>query len=163
MLAVCVCMLSFWAAACPLAVSTLCRCEDLHNGVALNCSHSEASEVLAALKSNQALLGLIQNLVMHRTNIRFLSASFFAGLYIKRLDLAYNQMIDVDPNAFAGMSPVLQELYLNHNNLTALPSEALRELKTLLKLDLSNNTITDLQADTALPVLPKVRCQMSLT
>ncbi|GMR61024.1 hypothetical protein PMAYCL1PPCAC_31219, partial [Pristionchus mayeri] len=126
---------------CPQAVSSLCRCEDLHNGVALNCSDSDGATVVETLKANQALLGLIQNLVMHRANVRAVPASFFAGLYIKRLDLSFNRMVKLDGNAFSGMSPVLQELILTHNNLTEIPSEALAEAKTLLKLDLSNNTI----------------------
>uniref|UniRef100_A0A8R1ZCB8 Leucine-rich repeat-containing protein let-4 n=1 Tax=Pristionchus pacificus TaxID=54126 RepID=A0A8R1ZCB8_PRIPA len=157
---------------CPQAVSTLCRCEDLHNGVALNCSDSDGATVVETLKANQALLGLIQNLLMHRTNVRAVPASFFAGLYIKRLDLSHNRMVKLDSNAFSGMSPVLQdasasingltfivalqELILTHNNLTEIPSEALAEVKTLLKLDLSNNTIGDLTAEQAIPALPKL-------
>ncbi|GMT08407.1 hypothetical protein PENTCL1PPCAC_30581, partial [Pristionchus entomophagus] len=141
---------------CPQAVSSLCRCEDLHNGVALNCSDSDGATVVESLKANQALLGLIQNLVMHRTNVRAVPASFFAGLYIKRLDLSFNRMVKLDANAFSGMSPVLQELILTHNNLTEIPSAALAEAKTLLKLDLSNNTIGDLTADQAIPALPKL-------
>ncbi|GMR61023.1 hypothetical protein PMAYCL1PPCAC_31218, partial [Pristionchus mayeri] len=65
-------------------------------------------------------------------------------------------MVKLDGNAFSGMSPVLQELILTHNNLTEIPSEALAEAKTLLKLDLSNNTIGDLTAEHAIPALPKL-------
>ncbi|GMT36258.1 hypothetical protein PFISCL1PPCAC_27555, partial [Pristionchus fissidentatus] len=65
-------------------------------------------------------------------------------------------MVKLDGNAFAGMSPVLQELSLTHNNLTEIPSAALAETKTLLKLDLSNNTIGNLTDEHAIPALPKL-------
>lgn len=71
-------------------------------------------------------------------------------------------MVKLDSNAFSGMSPVLQELILTHNNLTEIPSVALAEVKTLLKLDLSNNTIGDLTAEQAIPALPKVCLVKSL-
>lgn len=81
-------------------------------------------------------------------------------------------MKQIDDNAFLGMSPVLQEIDLHHNNLTKvrnflcfcpstvklfqIPVAALKEITTLLRLDLSNNSIGDLGETDAFPNLPKV-------
>ncbi|EPB69661.1 leucine Rich repeat-containing domain protein [Ancylostoma ceylanicum] len=105
---------------CPQSVTNLCKCEDLHNGVSLDCSHSNGAEVVQLLRDNQALLGLVQGLTMHNANLRSIPPRFLAGLYIKRLDLSYNQMVEISDDAFSGMSPVVQELLLTHNNLTKL-------------------------------------------
>lgn len=104
--------------ACPQAVLKSCQCQDLHNGVQLDCSNSDGSKTVQLLRDNQALLGLIQGLTMHNANLRRLPAKFLDGLYIKRLDLSYNEMVEIDVKAFSGMSSIVQELILTHNNLT---------------------------------------------
>ncbi|CAJ0955159.1 unnamed protein product, partial [Mesorhabditis belari] len=141
---------------CPQAVLTLCRCEDLHNGVSLDCSKSDAFNVVQILRANQAHLGLIQSLNLQEANLRLIPASFFDGLYIKRLDLSHNNIESFDKNAFAGVKPIMQDLFVHHNNLSTVPVSALQSLKTLLRLDLSNNSIVDLGAESALPALPKL-------
>ncbi|KHN82727.1 Leucine-rich repeat-containing protein 3 [Toxocara canis] len=142
--------------ACPQYVAAVCRCEELHNGVSLNCSSSDGVPTIELLRANQANLGLIQQLTVQNAQLTRLPAGFFSGLYIKKLDLSHNRLYEIHPNAFLGMNNVLQELRLNHNNLTVLPATALIPLTTLLRLDLSNNSIGDLQPENALPSLPKV-------
>ncbi|ETN69558.1 leucine Rich repeat-containing domain protein [Necator americanus] len=134
----------------------LCKCEDLHNGVSLDCSHSNGAEAVQLLRDNQALLGLIQSLTMHYANLRSIPPRFLAGLYIKRLDLSYNQMVEVHPEAFSGMSPVVQELILTHNNLTKIPVNAMATLSTILRVDLSNNSIANISDSDTIPSLPKL-------
>ncbi|KAK6760744.1 hypothetical protein RB195_021988 [Necator americanus] len=134
----------------------LCKCEDLHNGVSLDCSHSNGAEAVQLLRDNQALLGLIQSLTMHYANLRSIPPRFLAGLYIKRLDLSYNQMVEVHPEAFSGMSPVVQELILTHNNLTKIPVNAMATLSTILRVDLSNNSIANISDRDTIPSLPKL-------
>ncbi|VDM76512.1 unnamed protein product, partial [Strongylus vulgaris] len=141
---------------CPQSVTNMCKCEDLHNGVSLDCSHSNGAEVVQLLRENQALLGLVQGLTMHNANLRSIPPRFLAGLYIKRLDLSYNQMVEIHDNAFSGMSPVVQELILTHNNLTKIPVTAIATLGTILRVDLSNNSIADISDSDAIPSLPKV-------
>ncbi|KHN82694.1 Leucine-rich repeat-containing protein 15 [Toxocara canis] len=142
--------------ACPQYVAAVCRCEELHNGVSLNCSSSDGVPTIELLRANQANLGLIQQLTVQNAQLTRLPAGFFSGLYIKKLDLSHNRLYEIHPNAFLGMNNVLQELRLNHNNLTVLPATALIPLTTLLRLDLSNNSIGDLQPENALPSLPKL-------
>uniref|UniRef100_A0A1I7WD28 Leucine-rich repeat-containing protein let-4 n=1 Tax=Heterorhabditis bacteriophora TaxID=37862 RepID=A0A1I7WD28_HETBA len=141
---------------CPQLVANHCKCEDLHNGVILDCSHSNGAEVIKVLKENQALLGLVQSLTMHKANIRHIPPSFFSGLYIKKLDLSYNDIVSIDDHAFTGMSRVLQELILTHNNISRVPVGALEALSIILKLDLSNNSIVDIGENDTFPSLPKL-------
>uniref|UniRef100_A0A915A449 Uncharacterized protein n=1 Tax=Parascaris univalens TaxID=6257 RepID=A0A915A449_PARUN len=137
--------------ACPQYILSVCRCEELHNGVSLNCSSSNGTRAIELLRANQASLGLIQQLTVQNAQLTRVPAGFFSGLYIKKLDLSYNNLAEIDANAFLGMNNVLQELLLNHNSLTALPATSLVPLTNLLKLDISNNSIADLQPESALP------------
>ncbi|KJH41697.1 leucine Rich repeat-containing domain protein [Dictyocaulus viviparus] len=141
---------------CPEIIKSLCLCEDLHNGVLLDCSNSDGTKVVQVLRTNQALLGLVQGLTMRNSTLSSIPASFLAGLYIKRLDLSHNQMTEINDNAFSGMSPVMQELILTHNNLTKIPVAALASLGTLLRVDFSNNSIGDILDSDAFPSLPKL-------
>ncbi|KAK6030714.1 leucine Rich repeat-containing domain protein, partial [Ostertagia ostertagi] len=148
--------LLLYVESCPEAVVSLCKCEDLYNGVQLDCSHSDGNKVIQVLRDNQALLGLVQSLTMHNAGLRHIHSRFLDGLYIKRLDLSYNQMVGIDGHAFTGMSPIVQELILAHNNLSKIPAVAITPLSTILRLDLSNNSIGDISHEDAFPSLPKL-------
>ncbi|CAD6187477.1 unnamed protein product [Caenorhabditis auriculariae] len=143
-------------ASCPQPVAQVCQCADLHNGVILDCSNAEAQQTLQILRTNQALLGLIQSLTMRNAQLKTISPSLFSGLYIKKLDLSYNNIHEVDDHAFDGLSSVLQELILHHNNITKLPVKALGSLPMLLSLDISNNTIPEIGESDILPTMPKL-------
>ncbi|VDK72945.1 unnamed protein product [Litomosoides sigmodontis] len=142
--------------ACPDAITSICRCGDSQNGIILKCSHTDGSQVAHMLRGNQVNLGLIQQLEMKHSGLTRIPAGFFSGLFIKKLDLSYNSITDIEENSFLGMNNVLQELILHHNNLTRLPSKALTPLSALLRLDLSNNSIGDIEADYAFPPLSEL-------
>jgi hypothetical protein len=144
--------------ACPTnhTVFEYCKCEDSHNGVMLDCSGHLANETLPVLRYNQAQLGLIQELNLRHANLQRLGSRFFNGLYVKKLDLSYNGIERIDDDAFYGMETVLQSLIATHNNLTELPSAALNGMTALLTLDLSNNSIADLENRQAFKNVPKV-------
>lgn len=84
--------------ACPPLVEKYCRCEELHNGVKyvflfrnvfkqfvsscfliqtfrLDCSHTKGYDVVQILRQNQAMLGLVQELKMHKV-IKIISHNF---------------------------------------------------------------------------------------
>ncbi|MCP9266144.1 Leucine-rich repeat-containing protein let-4 [Dirofilaria immitis] len=105
--------------ACPEIITSICHCDDSQNGIILQCSHTDGSQVVYMLRANQINL-------------------------------------DIDENSFLGMNNILQELILHHNNLTQLPSKALAPLSALLRLDLSNNSIGDIEAQHAFPPLSKL-------
>lgn len=142
--------------ACPEIITSICRCDDSQNGIILKCSHNDGSQVVHMLRANQINLGLIQQLEMQDSGLKHIPAGFFSGLFIKKLDLSYNSIMNINENSFLGMNNVLQELILHHNNLTQLPSKALTPLSALLRLDLSNNSIGDIEAEHAFPPLSKV-------
>ncbi|VDK82483.1 unnamed protein product [Onchocerca ochengi] len=142
--------------ACPEIVTSICHCDDSQNGIILKCSHTDGSQVVRMLRANQINLGLVQQLEMQDSGLKDIPAGFFSGLFIKRLDLSYNSITNIDENSFLGMNNVLQELILHHNNLTQLPSKALTPLSALLRLDLSNNSIGDIEAEHAFPPLSKL-------
>jgi hypothetical protein len=62
------------------------------------------------LKASQAHLGLLKLLSIHRTRIPLLTDNFFAGLYIRRLELVDCEVERVENGAFRGLEGVLQEL-----------------------------------------------------
>uniref|UniRef100_A0A915PXN0 Leucine-rich repeat-containing N-terminal plant-type domain-containing protein n=1 Tax=Setaria digitata TaxID=48799 RepID=A0A915PXN0_9BILA len=141
---------------CPESITSFCRCDDSQNGITLKCSHTDGLQVVHTLKANQINLGLIQQLEMQDSGLKHLPAAFFSGLFIKKLDLSHNSITDIDENSFMGMNSVLQVLILRHNNLTQLPSKALKPLSALQRLDLSNNSIGDIQVGHVLPPLSKL-------
>ncbi|PAV62743.1 hypothetical protein WR25_22969 [Diploscapter pachys] len=149
-------LLFYQTSSCPQLISKVCQCEDLHNGVILDCSHINGTSIVEVLRKNQASLGLIQALTLRNASLQTIPSSFFAGLYIKKLDMSFNGMQSLDDHAFSGMSPVLQELILHHNNLTRIPVGAIGALPSILRLDLSNNSITDIDETDAFPSLSKV-------
>ncbi|CAP27566.2 Protein CBR-SYM-5 [Caenorhabditis briggsae] len=142
--------------ACPGVITSVCFCSEVHNGIVLDCSNTTASETMVLIRNNQALLGLIQSLTMNQAELNELPPNFFAGLYIKRLDLSQNKIKKIDESAFTGMNPVLEELVLNHNLLENVPSAALAGLPNLLRLDLSNNSIVEIQEHEIFPNLNKL-------
>ncbi|VDN18915.1 unnamed protein product [Gongylonema pulchrum] len=144
------------SSACPEIISTICRCDDSHHGIVLRCSHSDGAQAVQLLRANQINLGLIQQLELQNSGLHHIPAGFFSGLFIKKLDLSHNSIADIDENGFLGMSSVLQELILHHNNLTRLPAKALVPLSALLRLDLSNNSIGNIEAEDAIPPLSKL-------
>ncbi|KAI1732276.1 leucine rich repeat domain-containing protein [Ditylenchus destructor] len=147
------------AAACPAPVQALCRCVDELDGVRLNCTGVDVRQVVEVLRTQQAQLGLLQALTIRDASpvIGQLPAHFFAGLYIKRLELSHCGIRQVDPQALAGLESVLQELSLANNNLVSLPVQVISAgMTSLLKLDVSNNSIQELKAEDALPRLSKL-------
>lgn len=54
-------------------------------------------------------------------------------------------ILRIDDNAFRGLEKTLGELYLQNASLIAYPTEALRDLKLLYRLDLSDSAIQDYQ------------------
>lgn len=152
--------LALWAysaQSCPTDVSAACLCLDQQDGVLINCTGLETTQIMQILKSSQAQIGLIKLLILQDIHIPRLSNDFFSGLYIKKLELIRNGLQMIDNGAFNGMANVLQELIITHNNISMIPVGALSSLTSLLRLDFSNNTINELRQEDALPNLPKVK------
>lgn len=143
---------------CPTAVRNICSCQNDQEGVVLQCIGQPMEDLVHLLLVNQAQLGLIKQLTIQQSQpIANITAKFFDGLYIKKLVVQHSNIQRIDAHAFDGLANTLQDLNLAHNQIREVPSEALNKLSSLLSLDLSNNSISDLTAKHALPTLPKVR------
>jgi hypothetical protein len=143
--------------ACPVAVRNVCACQNDQEGVVLQCVGQPMSELVQLLLVNQAQLGLIKQLTIQQSPpLANLTAKFFDGLYIKKLIVQDSGIERVDAHAFDGLANTIQDLNLAHNNIKEMPSDALNKLSSLLSLDFSNNSISDLTAKHVLPTLPKV-------
>uniref|UniRef100_A0A8R1I2B7 Uncharacterized protein n=1 Tax=Caenorhabditis japonica TaxID=281687 RepID=A0A8R1I2B7_CAEJA len=144
------------AIACPDIVSRICACQEVHNGIILDCSGGSGYETMQLLRTHQSLLGLIQSLTLKNSGFTKLLPEMFSGLYIKTLDLSENKINDVSDKAFHGINPVIEELLLHHNLLKKIPSSALSALPNILRLDISNNSITEIQENDVIPTLNKI-------
>lgn len=86
----------------------------------------------------------IKSFEMHDNSlIRDIPAKLFSKLSISQLDFSGNYIARVDPNAFVGQEESLTDINLSNNSLSVLPNWSL--LKNLENLDLSGNTISNIQ------------------
>lgn len=74
-------------------------------------------------------------------NLSQLSPLLFERVTLHGLVISSGEIRDVSPGAFIGLGSALTALGLPNNRLTAVPSDALRPLVHLERLDLSNNRI----------------------
>jgi Leucine-rich repeat (LRR) protein len=71
-----------------------------------------------------------------------LSGGIFASLSgLRKLIFSSNHITGINDNAFVGLDS-LEDLYLDHNDLSRVPSIALQSLKRLRLLSLSGNSMT---------------------
>jgi len=79
-------------------------------------------------------------------NLSRLSSELFEQVTLHGLVISSGEIRDVSPDAFAGaaLASALTALGLPNNRLTSVPSDALRPLVRLERLDLSNNRIRSL-------------------
>ncbi|KAL3096035.1 hypothetical protein niasHS_005794 [Heterodera schachtii] len=166
--------------ACPFQVRAFCACIDHVDGVQLNCTvpaegaanesgqigkmksgkqqqnENGATQMMELLRNSQAHLGLLKVLTIHSTPIKTLSNNYFAGLYIRRLELINCEIELLEKGAFGGLENVLQELAINGNRIKEMMPETIAGFHSLVRLDLSNNSIEELKAEHSLPRLPKL-------
>ena len=144
-------------AACPSAVSSVCKCANDQEGVILHCVDGPLDKLVALLLANQAQLGLLKQLTIQNAapSTANITARYFDGLYIKKLVVQGCGIESIDAHAFDGLANTLQDLNLAHNRLTALPADSFARLSSLLTLDVANNSIGELSASQSLPTLHK--------
>ncbi len=64
----------------------------------------------------------------------------FFGLALQTLNLAYNRIVDIEPQIFSGLS-MLESLHLDNNRLIVLQRNVFASLEYLKKLTLNNNQL----------------------
>jgi len=80
---------------------------------------------------------------LSRNTIRRVNRDAFYNLRLIDIDLSYNEIEFIDPDAFQHVA-TLRTVLLNHNNLVEVPSELLRNIILLNKLDLDYNLLETL-------------------
>lgn len=95
-----------------------------------------------ASDSWRGLENSLQTLRIGKNALDKLPADAFAGLtYLEVLDLRENSIKEIDPSVFRDGMAHLTHLYLNDNQLTAIPYSQISSLKRIKVLDLSYNRI----------------------
>lgn len=141
-------LLSTVAAQCPwqrevLELQSSCLCSyNLGHELSVQCDIVEWPNLLSALQK-YATQTPVDLLYVNNSTIGNLSDSIFANLKVHNIQLSGCKIKTVSSGAFKGQEQHLKNLNLQDNDLTEIPSESLRKMRTLQLLDLSHNRITD--------------------
>ncbi|KAK9302276.1 hypothetical protein QLX08_005704 [Tetragonisca angustula] len=102
------------------------------------------------------LIGL-ERLDLSQNKLKTLEAESFKGLSnLTYLDLCDNLLSQLSPQAFVAL-PLLRSLRIRGNRLSVSALSALRGLKSLEELDLSNNLLLGPMGPNLLPQMPRLR------
>lgn len=134
-----------------------CQCDLPHT---LRCSTSQtASATLSASSTERQLAVVIDSLRLlpqeqsislldlSIQNVSRLGPFLFERVKLHGLVISSGEIGDVSAEAFAGLGASLTALGLPNNRLAAVPSEAIRPLVYLERLDLSNNRIQSISGE----------------
>ncbi|XP_049797448.1 chaoptin [Schistocerca nitens] len=84
---------------------------------------------------------------LSRNGLRGLEPYFLQGTGLYGLEITHNALAEIPDEAFMGLERSMWELDLSDNELTAVPSRALRHLQKLRRLDLSGNDISEVNQE----------------
>ncbi|CAG7698441.1 unnamed protein product [Allacma fusca] len=116
----------------------LCTCSNPGPDLGIvTCSNVPFGNVPLALNHSRIL-----TLSLQGNDLQVLEDKRFVGSGIRRLQIKENNLHLIMKEALFGLDNLLWELDLRSNELTAVPSAALRNLRKLELLDLSDNKIT---------------------
>lgn len=111
----------------------------------MDLSQNKLREIpVQALKLLRGLLGISLN----HNDFEEVPAHAFQGLTaLAQLSLNSNRIKSIDPAAFDGVAGSLTQLNLANNQLTAIPTNALKKLHHLERLELKENNISSIGKD----------------
>ncbi|KAK0396387.1 hypothetical protein QR680_001701 [Steinernema hermaphroditum] len=137
-------LLSTVSAYCPafLQNQTACSCSNYIDGAIIRCNGPSGPMIVDELKKTQIA---ISELALENANIIEISARAFKNLRIKKLVLDNNRIRKIQADAFNGLENTLQDLSINFNKLSKVPSEALVGLRVLSVLSIKCNQIGDIE------------------
>lgn len=101
-----------------------------------------AAKTLRSL--NAAYVSLLDCTVQ---NVSVISGPLLEGIALHGLVISSGEIKEIDQSAFQGLASPLQALGLPNNKLTAVPTQALKPLPELDRLDLSSNKLKSLEAN----------------
>ncbi|KAJ6660884.1 hypothetical protein lerEdw1_017041 [Lerista edwardsae] len=131
--------------ALPSAIGScdmLCSCEDKDGTISINCENRGIKEIsqIHVPPSQPFQLSLLNN------SLTMLHVNDFSSLInAVSLYLGYNNIVDIEPGAFNGLS-LLKQLYINHNSLEVLKEDTFYGLENLEFLQADNNFITIIES-----------------
>uniref|UniRef100_A0A0N4Z983 LRRCT domain-containing protein n=1 Tax=Parastrongyloides trichosuri TaxID=131310 RepID=A0A0N4Z983_PARTI len=124
---------------CPNHLDDLCKCSYNAVGSRIECPGADPREVITRLKNNYIHVLRIEN-----CNIPKILPPLPSGR-IRALELSHCNLEDVGFGAFTLLSTELKELSLANNQFKRFPN--LGVLPKLISLNLSNNSISNLEAN----------------
>ncbi|KAI6239150.1 Leucine Rich Repeat family protein [Aphelenchoides fujianensis] len=109
------------AAYCPefLRNQTACSCVEYVDGAIIRCNGPDGPMMVEKLKKTQTE---VRELALENANILEIGAQAFRNLRIKKLVLDNNRIKTIQRDAFQGLETILQELSINNNKLTQIPT-----------------------------------------
>ncbi|XP_025830034.1 leucine-rich repeat and fibronectin type-III domain-containing protein 5-like isoform X2 [Agrilus planipennis] len=123
-----------------------CLCSyNLAHELSVQCDMVEWSKLLSAIH-RYAKDNAIDILYVNNSTVNVLKDSIFANIKVHNIQLSRCKIAKVSSDAFKGQENYLKNLNLQDNDLTQVPVDSLRKLRSLVLLDLSHNRITELPA-----------------
>jgi Leucine-rich repeat (LRR) protein len=140
-------LFSLSSAQCPWQrestdLQSACLCSyNLGHELSVQCDMVDWSKLLAALQK-YATTTPLDLLYVNNSTIGALKDNIFVNLQVQNLQLSGCKINSVAGDTFKGQEQHLKNLNLQDNDLTEVPVESLRPLRTLSLLDLSHNRIS---------------------
>ncbi|XP_069061300.1 SLIT and NTRK-like protein 6 [Pleurodeles waltl] len=120
----------------------LCSCEEKDSVLFVNCEERGINK----LSQIQVPPSLPFHLSLLNNGISQLHVNEFSGLTnLISLHLGFNNIVDIEPGAFNGLS-LLKQLHINHNSLEILKEDTFQGLENLEFLQADNNFITEIES-----------------
>lgn len=136
-------------AQCPwqrevIELQSSCLCSyNLGHELSVQCDIVDWPKLLLAL-NHHATAAPVDLLYVNNSTIVSLEDGIFANLQIHNIQLSGCKIRAVSAEAFKGQEEHLKNLNLQDNDLTEVPVDSLRQLRTLSLLDLSHNRIAEI-------------------
>lgn len=125
-----------------LELQSSCLCAyNLGQELSVQCDQVNFPKLIQALDEYATQI-TIDLLYINNSTLNELKNDSFQRLAINNVQMSGCKIRNIQPAAFRGQEKYLKNLNLQENELTQVPIEALKNLKTLTLLDLSKNKIT---------------------
>lgn len=136
-------------------LQSACLCSyNLGHELSVQCDMVDWQKLLIAL-NKYATNTPLDLLYVNNSTINTLKDNIFVNLQVQNIQLSGCKIKSVSDNAFKGQEQYLKNLNLQDNDLSEVPIESLRPLRSLSLLDLSHNRISAV-SDGAFETLTKL-------
>lgn len=127
----------------PCSFNPLCTCSKTPPDLGMvECRNVPFAEIPQEINSSKVF-----SLHIEKTGLQELEPYFLRPTGLYRLEITENPLQHIPDEAFVGLDRSLSILKLTFNQLTEIPSQAMRHLRKLQYIDLSGNEISELKKD----------------